>query len=121
MTIHPQSPSSERGLLVLAVLARIVAAVLLFIALGNYGRDFYVLLRWFVFGATALTSYLAYVDRRAAWCWTAVIVAILFNPFSEIHLSRQTWHIIDPVVGAFLLASIFFVPPRLFVRPPNSA
>src|SRR5712692_6587454 len=94
----------------LSSVPRIAAAVLLVWATSFYHcRDFYELLRWLVFGTAALTAVIAFSNRKPAWTWLAAMIAVLFNPFHEVRLSQDTWHVLDVVAAGFFLVSILFV------------
>ena len=101
-----------RARVTLSAIPRLVAAVLLVWAIGEHGRDFFLLLRWFVFGVAALTAVLGYSARRPAWAWLAAMLAVLFNPFSELRLTREMWHIVDLIAASFFFLSLFFVYER---------
>jgi hypothetical protein len=91
------------------VLPRVGAAIFLFSAAQEHGRDFYTLLRWFVFSAAGLTSVIAFQRRKFAWCWLFAAVMVLFNPFAQIRLDRDTWHILDVATAALFLVSLLIV------------
>jgi hypothetical protein len=99
---------------------RAVAIVLLLSAHLSHTRDFFVLLRWFVTGCAALTAAIARRRQQPAWLWLGAMVAVLFNPLAEIHLSRPTWEVVDPVVAAWFAASIFTVRER-YPRDPSAS
>jgi hypothetical protein len=89
----------------------IIASGFLFIALFDglpYG--FFTILRFVV---CAIGAYLAYkiyeYDNESLWVWVFGGIAILFNPIIPIYFQRETWVIIDLIVGVFLLVSIFML------------
>lgn len=70
----------------------IVAAILLGLALLQMPHAYYDLMRWillFVGGSIALHAPMRHVKAAGA------ALAILFNPFIPIEMSRPTWVIID--------------------------
>ncbi len=91
------------------VVARIVAAALLFWALDRHPYDYYTILRFVVCGVTAYGFYQSLEIKKSFWSWIFGITALVFNPFIPIHLSRDSWAVIDIIVGILLIASIFFV------------
>ena len=96
------------------IIARI-AAIMLFLALGKFPYGYYTLLRFVVCGTTAYGAYCASTEqKKPAWAWTFGIIAVLFNPFIPIHLSRDTWAVIDIAVALLLAFSL------LFLREPKS-
>jgi hypothetical protein len=102
------------------IVARIAAAIMLFLALGRLPYGYYTLLRFVVSGTTAYGAYFASTEqKKLAWAWIFGIVAVLFNPFIPIHLSRDTWAVIDIAVALLLLVSLLFL--RESKRPAADA
>jgi len=92
-----------------SVVLRIITAGLLFFALAKQPYDYFTILRI----ATCLTSgYLIYVASRSkssVWIIVFLFVLVLFNPIVKFPIKRETWQIIDIVVGITMLASILLV------------
>jgi len=84
----------------------IVAAVLLFAALARWPYDYYRVLRWVTCAAAAFVAWQGY----ALNAWWAVglfaFIALLFNPFLPVHLTRETWQIIDLAAAAAFVAAL---------------
>lgn len=95
-----------RRVLFPSALPRVVATAMLLLAPGDWSADFYSLLRWVVFGAAVLPLIMAYHQHRYSWAWLAGMVAVLFNPFVFIRLSRDSWHLIDYAAALFFLVSL---------------
>jgi uncharacterized membrane protein YccC len=93
------------------IVARIAAAIMLFLALARLPYGYYTLLRFVVCGTTAYGAYFASTDeqKKPAWAWTFGIIAILFNPFIPIHLSRDIWAVIDVAIALVLVVSLLFL------------
>jgi len=90
-------------------IAFVIAAAILFLALfDGWQYGFFTLLRFVVFATTAYVAWMAYESQKEKWVWIFGFIAVLFNPFFPVHLDRETWIVIDFVVGVFLLATIFF-------------
>jgi uncharacterized membrane protein len=87
----------------------IVAAGMLFVALFDglpYG--YFTLLRFVVFAVGGYIAYRSYQkDGESLTLWLFGLIAILFNPIIPIHLERETWWVIDLVVGVIFLISLF--------------
>jgi hypothetical protein len=76
-------------------------------------HDFYTLLRWFVFGITAITAWAAYKAERQVWVHTMIALALLFNPILPFGFQKATWLVIDSIAAATCLLSIaLFRPSR---------
>lgn len=83
--------------------ARLLAAGLCFAALLPMPYAYYTLLRWVVSGVASFTSFESFKAKRFGWAWTFAWVALVFNPFVLVSLTRLFWAPIDIAVGiAFL-------------------
>ena len=91
------------------VIAKLIAAGMLFWALGRHQYDYYVLLRWIVCGVGALAAFRASQVKKNGWAWALAIVALLFNPIVPVHLTRGTWVFVDVGAALLLLVSIIAV------------
>ena len=90
-------------------IALFVAASFLFMALfDGWQYGFFTLLRFVVFATTTYVAWMAYEEQKEKWVWIFGFVAVLFNPFFPVHLTREIWFVIDLISGVFLLATIFF-------------
>jgi uncharacterized membrane protein YdcZ (DUF606 family) len=89
-------------------IALVIASAVLFLALfDGWQYGFFTLLRFIVFATTAYVAWMAYEAQREKWVWIFGFIAVLFNPFFLIHLDRDTWVVIDFIVGLFLFVTIF--------------
>lgn len=93
------------------VVARVIAAALVLAALGRHPYDFYTIMRWVVCGVCVYGAYAEFEQKHQKWGWTFAIIAVLFNPFAIVRLSRATWAPIDVAVGVVLLVSLFMIRP----------
>jgi hypothetical protein len=92
------------------IIARIAAAIMLFLALGRLPYGYYTFLRFVVCGTTIYGAYVASTEqKKPAWAWTFGIIAVFFNPFIPIHLSRDIWAVIDIAVALLLIVSLLFL------------
>lgn len=90
-------------------IALVVAAAVLFLALlDGWEYGFFTILRFVVFATTAYVAWMAYEGQKEMWVWVFGFVAVLFNPFFPVHLDRETWVVIDFIVGVILLVTTFF-------------
>jgi len=90
-------------------IARIIAAILLFLALDRHPYGYYKLLRFVVCGVTAYGAYFAASIEKVVWVWIFGIIAVLFNPFIPIRLDRDFWAFFDIAVAIILFASLFLL------------
>jgi len=91
-------------------IALLIAAAFLFVALfDGWPYGFFTLLRFVVFASSAYVAWMAVQEGREGWGWAFGFVAVLFNPFIIIHLERETWVVVDALVGVFNVASIWLL------------
>ena len=85
----------------------LMAATLLFGALGRWPYGYYTLLRIISCAAAAFTVFCFWGTRHSWATWAFGIIAILFNPLIPIHLSREIWQPLDVVAAcAFILGGL---------------
>ena len=102
---------------------KIVLAILLFLCLLNMPYAFYQIVRFLGFFGFIYLAYIefqyvkeiaaiGYVDFKTKYLSiiTFIILALLFQPIYKISLGRELWNVIDVIVGAGLIFSIFAKP-----------
>ncbi len=89
-----------------SIIAKLIAAVMLFAALGRHAYDYYTLLRWVACGVCAYTAFQAMQDKKTGWMFIFIITAVVLNPIAPLGLKRETWAIVDAVAAVLLLLSI---------------
>lgn len=107
--LPPRFPNKTKNLVT------IVATLFLFLAIADgWPYGFFTLLRFVVCASTIFLAWRSYVSTKTNWAWVFVFISILFNPLIPVHLPRDTWVIIDIIVGLFLTTSLFFfkIPNR---------
>lgn len=61
---------------------------------GNpYG--YYILLRLVCCPVFAFLAYRAYEDGKTGWVWVLGVLAVIYNPFARVHLTREIWAVIN--------------------------
>jgi hypothetical protein len=95
-----------------SIIAKLIAAVMLFAALGRHSYDYYTLLRWVGCGVCAFTAYQSLQRGKIGWVWIFGIAAVMLNPIAPLHLKRDAWAIIDAAVAVLLLAAIVVIDIR---------
>jgi hypothetical protein len=86
---------------------KLIIAVLLFVCLLDMPYGYYQFIRFFACIGFAYLAYKSNEQSNKTVTITFVILAILFQPFVKISLGRELWNIVDVIVGAVLLLSIF--------------
>jgi hypothetical protein len=77
----------------------IIIGFLLLIAILPLPYGYYTFLRLVVFGGGLFLAYQLYEQKLHKWSVVMAVLAVLFNPFIPVYLSRETWLPID-IVGA---------------------
>ncbi|HEX7570812.1 MAG TPA: DUF6804 family protein [Verrucomicrobiae bacterium] len=95
-----------------SILAKLIAAVMLFAALGRHAYDYYTLLRWIACGVCAYTAFQAAQSKKSGWLFVFIIAALVLNPVAPLRLKRDTWAIVDAAAAGLLLVSIVVMDIR---------
>lgn len=100
-------------------LSRLVAAILLFVAIIHLPIGFYTFLRIIITGIAVYNAYEVRNDTSKAWFAFFIVAAIVFNPLIPIYLGHKSlWRPVDIVFGiAFLVTAFRFGGDE---RPPVS-
>lgn len=85
---------------------RIIAAIFLFVAIGNIPYSYYIILRFIICGVSISGIWYAYRVRKFLWLWVFSAIAVLFNPIIPMHLKKEVWIIVDLAVIIIFLISI---------------
>lgn len=96
-----------------------VPVILLIGAYGSWPYGYYTLLRIVVFLASVLLATDTYkrAGEATPWCLAFVGIAILFNPVFPIHLTRDIWGVVDPIIAVIIGAHYFLAPVRRDSEP----
>ena len=86
---------------------KLIIAVLLFVCLLDMPYGYYQFIRFFACIGFAYLAYKSNEQSNKIGTITFTILAVLFQPFVKISLGRELWNIVDVIVGAVLLLSIF--------------
>lgn len=85
----------------------IASAFLLLSLFDGWQYGFFTILRFVVFSSAVYVAYLAYQYQKEGWVWFLGAIAVLFNPFIPIYLTRDVWVAIDFVTAILLLSTIY--------------
>lgn len=86
---------------------KVVLSILFFLCLLDMPYGFYQFVRFAGLIGFAILAYQANQQGRQTEMIIYGGLALLFQPFFKIALSRETWNTIDVLVGIALIASIF--------------
>lgn len=104
-----QMRRQKRGRIFFIVLKIIVSTALILATEIAFPYGYYTFLRWLVCGSAALYAYFEYKKPKpSGWLIASFLVAILFNPFIPVYLSRSSWRPIDYSLVAIILISLLF-------------
>lgn len=90
-----------------------IAALMLFGALAPWSYVYYQLLRFFVCGVGAYMAFLVYNEQKLWATYLFGFIAVLFNPFAPIHISREIWQLRDVICGLIFIAGAFIFKESL--------
>lgn len=88
------------------VIIKVIAAIMLLIALGSLSYSYYIALRWIVAIVSAISAFDAFGKQKTGWAWVFITLVIIFNPIIPVYLTKQIWAPIDIASAIILLASI---------------
>lgn len=60
----------------------------------------------------ALLAYFSYQENKKVELIVYAALALLFQPFIKIALGRTVWNIVDVIVSALLIISLFVKPQK---------
>jgi heme/copper-type cytochrome/quinol oxidase subunit 4 len=90
----------------------LIAALMLFGALGRWPYGYYQLLRFVVCGVSVYVAFMAYNWQKIWAVWLFGFIAFLFNPLIPMHISRELWQPID-----FICAVVFIIVAVVLKMP----
>ena len=97
----------------------IIAACMLFGALGRWPYSYYIALRWVTCAAAVVVAYYGYAYQKPWGIWVFIFIAALFNPILPVHLARQAWQIIDLAAATAFIAAAFTITKPTPPTPAN--
>lgn len=92
--------------------ARIISGLMLLLALGSLPGAYYEYLRTIVCITSIFIATDSFVNKKYTWAWIFVGIGILFNPFYQIYLQKESWQIIDIISGVLFFASFTSESPN---------
>jgi len=95
----------------------LIVAILLAVAIAQLPYGYYTFLRWATCAVAVFIAFQAYQWKRIWATWLFGAIAILFNPFVPVYLTKEIWQPIDIVCALLFVASIFFLKEPADVIP----
>jgi hypothetical protein len=93
-------------------LIKIELAVLLLICLFQMPYGFYQLFKYIALVGFAILAYYEYERKNIPLVIVFMGLVLLFQPVAKVALGRQAWMVVDVVVAAGLVVSLF-IPKRI--------
>ncbi|MCX6242692.1 MAG: hypothetical protein NTX43_12870 [Bacteroidetes bacterium] len=88
-------------------LIKIALAVLLLICLFNLPYGYYQLFKYIALVGFAILAYYEYERKNIPLVIVFVGLVLLFQPIAKVALGRQAWMVVDLVVAAGLILTVF--------------
>lgn len=101
-----------------SVIARIIASVLLFVALYNFPIGYYKFLRWVICSTAIYTAYVSFIKNNKInfGVWLFSLISVLFNPITPFYIGKSNWKIADLLVGVIFLVSTFVIREKEAIK-----
>jgi hypothetical protein len=99
-------------------------AVIALLAGADAGKEslgYFVAIRVVVCFTSVYAAVTAYKTKRETWAWLLGANAALYNPFVLVHLTRDTWKLVDLVDLGLIVAAAFALRIRRESRGPSTA
>jgi hypothetical protein len=85
-----------------------IIAILVIAATTRQQYSYYTFVRWAVLAGSLYFAYTTFTQKRIGLTIYFGVLAILFNPFKPFWFQKETWHLIDYIVSAITLVTIYF-------------
>ncbi len=96
-----------------------IATIFLLVAMVHqWAEGFYVVVRAVVCAMAVWGLIVGFVRKVRVVAWPMLAVAVLFNPFVQIHFhSRPVWQVVDLIVIALFWVAVYLVGPKSSSSP----
>jgi hypothetical protein len=93
----------------------LVPVIILVIATARLPYGYYTFTRIVTCGAASLIAIVGFQECPIVQAWSVLLalIAVLFNPFVPIHLTRPIWFYLDLGTAAVFIAHLIIVRQRL--------
>jgi hypothetical protein len=91
---------------------KIALSILFLVCLLHMPYGYYQMVRFLGFSGFALLAYFSFKQKAEKGVIIYSLLALLFQPFIKIVLGRSIWNIVDVIVAAGLLISLFAKQPE---------
>ena len=87
-------------------------SILFLLCLLNMPYSYYQAVRFVALLGFALLAYFSYEENKKVELIVYAALALLFQPFIKVALGRTVWNIVDVIVSAGLIISLFINPKK---------
>jgi len=81
-------------------------ATLLFVAIFGMPNDYYTFLRLAITGMSLYAAF-GLLEKGSVNFWVMLFIALLFNPFFPVHLSKEIWILINIIFGSYFTSTAY--------------
>ncbi len=99
--------------LMLQTIIKIILSILFLLCLLQMPYGYYQAVRFIGLLGFGLLAYFGYQENRKAEVIIFISLALLFQPFIKVAMGRTVWNIVDLVLSAGLIISIFVKSKKL--------
>lgn len=87
----------------------IVSGMLIWAINSANPYGYYILLRWVCCAVFAYLAFQASASKQRDWVWVLGVTAAIYNPIVPVHLTREIWSVVNVVIMAIAIASMFAI------------
>ena len=91
---------------------KIILSLIFLLCLLQMPYGYYQAVRFIGFLGFALLAYFGYQENKKAEVIIFISLALLFQPFIKVALGKTGWNIVDVIVSAGLIISLFVKPKK---------
>lgn len=91
---------------------KLILSIFFLVCLLPMPYSYYQAVRFIGFLGFALLAYFGYQENRKVEVIIFISLALLFQPFIKVALGRTGWNIVDVIVSAWLIISLFVKPKK---------
>ena len=97
----------------LQTIIKIALSVIFLLCLLDMPYGYYQAVRFIGMLGFALLAYYSYDDNKKVEVIIYISLALLFQPFLKVALGRTIWNVVDVIVSAGLIISLFAKPKKV--------
>ena len=91
----------------LQTIIKITLSIIFLLCLFALPYGYYQTVRFIGMLGFALLAYYSYDDNKKVEVIIYIVLALLFQPFLKVALGRTIWNVVDVIVSAGLIVSVF--------------